>query len=77
LWYLDLDHPVPKLVDTDYYGGFGITQLNQTWSPDNQWLAYTRQLPSGQHAVFVYSAAQGKAFQITDGMSDALYPRLG
>ena len=31
-------------------------------------------LRSGQHAVFLYSLAQGKAFQVTDGMSDALYP---
>jgi tricorn protease len=74
LWYVDLDKPQPKLVDTDYFGGFGPTQLNQTWSPDNKWIAYNRQLPSGLHAVFVYSVDQGKAFQITDGMSDALYP---
>jgi tricorn protease len=74
LWYVDLDNPVPKLVDADYFGGFGPTQLSQTWSPDNKWLAYTKQLPSGQHAVFVYSLEQGKSSQITDGMSDALYP---
>jgi tricorn protease len=74
LWYLELDNPAPKLVDADYFGGFGPTQLNQTWSPDSKWMAYTKQLPSGQHAVFVYSIEQGKASQITDGMSDALYP---
>jgi tricorn protease len=74
LWYVDLDNPAPKLVDSDYFGGFGPTQLNQTWAPDNKWIAYTRQLPNGQHAVFVYSLEQKKAFQITDGMSDALYP---
>jgi tricorn protease len=74
LWYVDLDNPKPKLVDTDYFGGFGTTQLSQTWSPDNKWIAYTRQLPSGLHAVFVYSLDQAKAFQITDGMSDALDP---
>jgi tricorn protease len=74
LWYVDLNNPAPKIVDTDYFGGFGNTQLNQTWSPDNKWIAYTRQLASGQHAVFVYSLDQSKAFQVTDGMSDALYP---
>jgi len=74
LWYVDLDNAAPKLVDTDYFGGFGPTQLNQTWSPDNKWIAYTRQLSSGQHAVFIYSTEQSKAFQVTDGMSDALYP---
>jgi tricorn protease len=74
LWYLDLDNPAPKVVDTDYFGGFGPTSLNQTWSPDNKWIAYSKQLASGQHAVFVYSLDQGKSFQVTDGMSDALYP---
>jgi len=74
LWYVDLASPQPKLIDTDYFGGFSATQFSQTWAPDNKWIAYTRQLPSGLHAVFVYSLDQGKAFQITDGMSDALYP---
>jgi len=74
LWYVDLDNPKPKLVDTDYFGGFGPTQLNHTWAPDSKWIAYNKQLPSGQRAVFVYSLDQGKFFQITDGMSDALYP---
>jgi tricorn protease len=74
LWYVDLDNPTPKLIDTDYFGGFAATQLSQTWAPDNKWIAYTRQLPSGLHAVFVYSLDQGKASQITDGMSDAQYP---
>ncbi len=74
LWYVDLDNPKPKLVDTDFFGGFGVAQLSQTWSPDNKWIAYTRQLPSGLHAVFVYSLDLAKTFQITDGMSDALDP---
>jgi len=74
LWYIDLEKAQPKLIDTDYFGGFGATQMNQTWAPDNKWIAYTRQLPSGLHAVFVYSLDKGKTFQITDGMSDALYP---
>jgi tricorn protease len=74
LWYVDLDNPTPKLVDSDYFGGFGPTQLSQTWSPDSKWIAYTKQLPSGLHALFVYSIEQGKFSQVTDGMSDVLYP---
>ncbi len=74
LWYLDLDNPAPKLIDTDYYWTFAPNSISQTWSPDNKWIAYIRQLPSGLHAVFVYSLEQGKSFQITDGMSDALNP---
>ncbi len=74
LWYVDLDNPTPKLVDTDYYWTFSANQIGQNWSPDNKWLAYTKQLVSGQHAVFVYSLDLAKSFQITDGMSDALNP---
>jgi tricorn protease len=74
LWYVDLDNPKPKLIDQDYFGGFGPSLFSQNWSPDNKWIAYTRQLPSGQHAVFVYSVEQAKSTQITDGMSDALNP---
>jgi tricorn protease len=74
LWYVDLETPAPKLVDADYFGGFGPAQLNQTWAPDSKWITYTKQLPSGLHAVFVYSLEQSKTSQLTDGMSDALYP---
>ena len=68
------DNTTPKLVDADYFGGFGPTQLGQTWAPDSKWIAYDKLLPSGLHAVFVYSLEQSKPAQITDGMSDTLYP---
>ena len=71
LWYVDVDKGTPVKVDTDYYEG---SQFNQAWSPDNKWIVYTKQLPSHFHAVYVYSLDQGKALQLTDGMSDALYP---
>ncbi len=74
LWFVDLDNPKPMLIDTDYYGGFDITQFSQAWSPDSKWIAYNRQLPNSQHAIFLYSLEQGKSFQITDGMSDAINP---
>ena len=74
LWYVDLDNPAPKVIDTDYFGSFGPTQFNETWSPDSKWIAYTRQLPNGLHALFLYSLDQPKPAQVTDGMSDVLYP---
>jgi tricorn protease len=74
LWYVDLEKKTPTLVDTDSYAGFGPSKFSQAWSPDGQWIAYTRLLKSGLHAVFVFSVKEGKAYQLTDGMSDALYP---
>jgi tricorn protease len=71
LWYVDVAKGTPVRVDSDYYDGasFGVT-----WAPDNKWLAYTKQLPNYLHAVVIYSLEQKKAFQVTDGMSDARYP---
>ena len=72
-WYLDLDKKIPVRVDTDYYTDPGHrSQL--AWSPDSRWLAYTKQLKSHLHAVFAYSIEQTKSYQLTDGMSDALFP---
>jgi len=73
LWYVDLAHPVPVKVDTDLFDT-PLHEFDQSWSPDGQWLAYTKQLPNHLRAVFVYSLASGKATQVTDGMSDCLYP---
>ena len=75
LWYVDLDHPAPVKVDTDEFsdGLFGDS-ANLRWSPDNQWLTYTKNLSNHLSAVFVYSLATHKATQLTDGMSDAEYP---
>ncbi|MGA9779281.1 MAG: PDZ domain-containing protein [Verrucomicrobiia bacterium] len=73
LWYIDLTNGVPVRVDTDYYDE-GPAPFNAVWSPDSRWLAYNRILPSYMHAVFVYSLETNTQTQITDGMSDALYP---
>ena len=71
LWYLDVEKGAPVKVDTDTYDG---TQFNTSWAPDGKWVAYTKQLPSHFHAVFVYSLERGRSYQITDGMSDSLFP---
>ncbi len=71
LWYIDLEKGTPVKVDTDYYEG---PNFDQSWSPDSKWIVYTKQMPNHYHAVFVYSVDQGKPFQVTDGMSDALFP---
>jgi len=69
---VNLDKRAPVRVDTDYYESPFHT-LNPVWSPDSKWLAYTKQLPSHLHAVFVYGVSTQKSTQITDGFSDALY----
>jgi len=75
LWYVDLDHPAPVKVDTDRFDS-PLHEFDVVWSPDSKWLAYTKQLRSSLRAAFVYSLDSGKATQVTDGMSDVLYPNF-
>jgi len=72
VWYVDLEKKTPVRVDEDTYAG-PYNMLNPVWSPDSRWIAYTKQLRNHLHAVFAYSLAQAKTYQLTDGMSDALY----
>ena len=73
LWVVELAHPTPVKVDTDRFDSPN-QEFDVRWSPDSRWLVYTKQLPSQLRAVFVYSLASRTATQVTDGMSDALYP---
>ncbi len=75
LWYVDLDHPTPVKVDTDLFDT-PLHEFDVAWSPDNKWLTYTKQLPNYLRAAFVYSLDNRKTTQITDGMSDVMYPNF-
>jgi tricorn protease len=75
LWYLEVAAGKPVKIDTGLRGGFG-TALELSWSPDSQWIAYTRDLESQIHAVFVYSLATHSSTQVTDGMSNAAHPKF-
>ncbi|MEP6548386.1 MAG: PDZ domain-containing protein [Gammaproteobacteria bacterium] len=73
VWYVDAAGGKPVKIDTGLRGGFG-TNTEISWSPDSQWIGYTRDLESQMHAVFVYSLATHVATQVTDGMSNAAHP---
>ena len=67
LWAVDIDSKQPVLVDTADYS----TRLGASWSPDSLWLAYTKPLNgSGREVIFLYSAAEKKPYQVTDGFYD-------
>ena len=59
-------------VDTDRYDD-PRRNLHPAWAPDSKWVSYTKQLANHLRAVFVYSLDQAKAFQVSDGLSDAEY----
>ncbi len=72
VWYLDLEKKQSVLIDTDTYQT-PFLDLNPKWSPDGKWIVYNKILKNHLRAVFVYSLDNGKASQITDGLSDADY----
>jgi tricorn protease len=73
LWYADTQTGALKKIDTDYYVS-PFRNFDVAWSPDSAWIAYTRQLPSRMHALFLFSLSSGKTTQVTDGLSDVRYP---
>ncbi len=75
LWYVDVNQKTPVRIDTDLYDSPGH-RMDPDWSPDSQWLTYTRQLHNYLHAVFVYSVKDAKSTQVTDGLSDTLFPNF-
>jgi tricorn protease len=74
LWCVEADGGTPVKLDTDLLEV--NNEFDAAWSPDSRWLAYTKQLPNHLHAAFAYRLDGQKATQVTDGMSDVLYPQF-
>ena len=70
-WYVDIEAKKPVKIDRDR---FQFANFSNEWSPDSKWIAYTKRLPNYLSAVFIYSLADSKSTQVTDGMSDAASP---
>lgn len=71
-WYMDLKTHAAVRIDTDIFPP-QLIPMQFSWSPDSRWVAYTKQLPSHVHAVYLYSLDRKKNYQITDGMSDVAH----
>jgi tricorn protease len=72
LWYVDVEKGSPVKIDNSKRG----FAFNPSWSPDSRWIAYTRPVESWYRAIFAYSLEEGKARQVTDGLSDAISPQF-
>jgi len=73
LWAIEVAGGTATKLDTDNYPD-PIRQFNASWSPDSKWIAYSKNLPNHLRAVFVYSWADKKAYQVTDGLADSISP---
>ena len=73
LSYVDLETAKQVEVAQDTYQ-MRSGDIAGAWSPDSQWLAYSKVLPNELSAIHLYSLADGKSTQVTDGLSDATNP---
>jgi tricorn protease len=73
LSYVDVESKKQVEVAQDSYQ-MRSGDIAGAWSPDSKWLAYSRVLPNELSAIHLYSLADGRSTQMTDGLSDATNP---
>ena len=73
LWLVDRTSGKAAKIDTDNYPD-PFRTFDATWAPDSKWIAYSKNLPSHLRAIFVYSLAEKKSYQVTDGLADSISP---
>lgn len=73
LWYVNLESEQAIKVDTDRYA-HPNRSMNPKWSPDSKWIAYARLMDNQFKVIKVYNIENGKHYQITDKMADAIDP---
>jgi tricorn protease len=73
LWTVEVASGQAAKIDTDSYPD-PLRSFDATWSPDSKWVAYSKNLPSHMRAIFIYSQAEKKAHQLTDGLADSISP---
>ncbi len=73
LWLLDVATAHAIKIDAEVYATPG-REFEANWSPDSKWIAYSRSLESHFRAIFVYSVADAKTMQLSDGLADAISP---
>jgi tricorn protease len=77
LYWLDVQTAACKKIASQYM--YGPTEVNgkavyHAWSPDSNWITYTLSGKADIQAVYVYSLAEDKSYQVTDALSEASEP---
>ena len=73
LWTIEIATGQATKIDTDTFDDPG-RRFDAVWSPDSRWIAYSKSLDSHLRAIFLYSMADRRTHQVTDGLSDAITP---
>jgi len=72
LWYVDIDQKQPVLIDQARYGPLN----DYAWSPDSQWVAYSKNAPNRYGVLYLYSLEQRKIYPVTDNFFGDGNPRF-
>lgn len=73
LWIIETASGTAAKIDTEDYPE-PSRDFEASWSPDSQWVTYSKNLPSRLRAIFVYSMSEKKSHQVTDGLADSISP---
>jgi tricorn protease len=79
IFWIDLESGDTHRVDADEIYG-PLAPPTHSWSPDSEWLVYTRNNITNIHSAYVHSLASGESHAITDGLteiSDAVFDASG
>lgn len=70
LFIVDIEEGEPKFIDKDEW----FEMAFYSWSPDSQWLAYSKNMPNRFSAIMIYDVNEAKIRQITSDYYDDTYP---
>ena len=70
LYYVDVSNKKPVLIDQGHYAD--LTDYN--WSPDSNWVAYSKQAENGNGAIYLYSLAEKKITPVTTSFFGSFSP---
>jgi tricorn protease len=73
LWTIEFASGRATKIDTDSHPD-PFRNFGAGWSPDSKWITYSKNLPSHLRAIYLYSLADKKSHQVTDGLADSISP---
>ena len=73
LWTLNVETGEATEVDTDPYAT-PERAIDPEWSPDGEWIAYTKRLDNYHYAAMLYSVETGTSTQVATGLVETRSP---
>jgi tricorn protease len=70
LWYVDIHEKKPVLIDQGHYGEI----RDYAWSPDSQWVTYSKQSRNQYGVIELYSLATKKITPVTTDFTNSWQP---